>query len=352
VLLAVVCVSLALPSSAASASFDRHVDGTLGTNGWYVSNVHVYWTFSPQPDITTGCDAKTLSKDGVTHFDCVATWLPSTTLQDAFAVSVDKTAPAVHGVLGRSPDSNGWYNKPVTISFVGTDATSGMVGCSSTTYSGPANATASVSGTCSDKAGNVGRASIRFAYDATPPPPPSDVRVKHGDKTVRLSWKASADTKLVKLMRSGAKQAPKLVYSGAAGSFEDRGLRPGAKYTYTLTGLDAASNSSTAETVGVTATGRLIDPFPGESVTSPLRLFWVPVKGASYYNVQLIKGHRVLSAWPAHANFKVPRSWKYRGHHYRLRHGVYRWYVWPGYGKRARAKYGALIGGSTFRYAG
>jgi hypothetical protein len=157
----------------------------------------------------------------------------------------------------------------------------------------------------------------------------------------------------VQLTRSGAKDAPKVVYNGSASSYEDRGLRPGAKYKYTLTAVDAASNSSTAEDVDVTGTGRLIDPFPGESVaSSSLRLFWVPVKGAKYYNVQLIKGHKVLSAWPARASFKVPHKWVYHGRHYKLRHGVYRWYVWPGFGKRARAKYGRMLGSSTFRYAG
>ena len=351
-LLVVACASLAVPSSATSApiTFDHTINGTLGANGWYVSNVHVYWTFNPIPDSDTGCNITTLTTDGVTHFNCSATW-GTQTLVDKFSVSVDKTPPAVHGVLSRPPDANGWYNKPVTISFAGTDPTSGMAGCSSATYSGPANATAVVSGACTDNAGNVGQASVQFAYDSTPPAPVGDVTVKHEDKAVLLSWKASADTKTVQVTRSGAKDAPKLVYSGSASSYQDQGLRPGAKYKYTLTAFDAASNS-TADKVGVTATGRLIAPFPGESVTSPPRLFWVPVKGAKYYNVQLIKGHKVLSAWPARASFKVPHKWVYRGHHYKLRHGVYRWYVWPGYGRRARAKYGRLLGSSTFRYAG
>ena len=343
-----------MPSSASGDSFtvDPNVVGTLGANGWYVSTVHVTWTIAPLGYISaTGCNPTTVSNDGVTNFDCIVKWTGAT-LERTFAVNVDKKAPAVHGVLSRPPDANGWYNKPVTIAFAGTDATSGIAGCSSATYNGPATTNAVVSGTCTDRAGNVGRSTVHLAYDSTPPPPCGSVKVKHADKAVLLSWKTSADTKTVQVTRSGPKQAPKLVFSGSGGSYMDRGLRPGAKYKYTLTAFDAASNSSTAETVGVTATGRLIEPFPGESVTSPLRLFWVPVKNASYYNVQLIKGHRVLSAWPARSSFKVPRSWKYHGHHYRLRHGVYRWYVWPGYGKRARAKYGRLIGGSSFRYSG
>jgi hypothetical protein len=343
-----------VPSSAAAYTGYTHVTGTPGANGWYVSTVHVSWTYDTLPDSDPGCQITTLNKDGVTHFDCQMFWNVNggtTKWEDSFDVRVDMTPPAVHGVLSRPPDANGWYNKPVTVSFAGTDATSGIGGCSSATYSGPANAAAVVSGTCTDKAGNVGQASVQFAYDSTPPAPLGDVTVKHEDKAVLLSWKASTDTKTVQVTRSGAKGAPKLVYSGSVSSYRDQGLRPGAKYKYTLTAFDAASNS-TADKVGVTATGRLIAPFPGERVTSPPRLFWVPVKGASYYNVQLIKGHRVLSAWPVRASFKVPHKWVYRGRHYKLRHGVYRWYVWPGIGVRARAKYGRLLGSSTFRYAG
>jgi hypothetical protein len=352
-LLVVACASLVVPSIAASDTTERHVDGTIGANGWYVSNVHVYWVITPPPLSDPGCQARLLTTDGVTSFDCDAMLAGGGEYVDKFTVSVDKTAPAVHGVLSRQPDANGWYNKPVTVSFSGTDATSGIAGCSSATYSGPASANAVVSGSCTDKAGNVGQASVSFAYDSTPPAPVGDVTVKHGDETALLSWKPSADTKSVQVTRSAAKDASKVVYSGSASSYEDRGLRPGAKYKYTLTALDAASNSSTAETVDVTGTGRLIDPFPGESVaSSSLRLFWVPVKGASYYNVQLIKGHKVLSAWPTRTSFKVPHKWVYHGHHYKLRHGVYRWYVWPGFGKRARAKYGRMLGSSTFRYAG
>ena len=36
----------------------------------------------------------------------------------------------------------------------GSDATAGLAGCSSTTYSGPDNPSATVNGSCTDKAGN------------------------------------------------------------------------------------------------------------------------------------------------------------------------------------------------------
>jgi len=345
--LALVLTSLALPSAAGSTTADRHVDGTPGANGWYVSNVHVYWTFNPTPDNDSGCNARTLTTDGVTHFACVATW-GTTTFTDSFGVSIDKTPPAVQAVPSRPPDANGWYNHPVPVSFAGSDATSGLAGCSSTTYGGPDNGNASVAGTCTDNAGNVGSATYGFSYDATPPSL-AKVTAKHGDRSVLLAWTASPDTQVEQVARSRGSSPSKLIYRGTAHALRDKGLRPGAKYHYTVTAFDVAGNSAT-HALTVTATGRLVNPVPGERVSSRPHLAWLPVKGARYYNVQLFRGGRILTAWPRHGHFKLPRSWVYHGHHYRLRPGVYRWYVWPGFGLLAQAHYGRLLGGSTFVY--
>jgi len=412
--------------SAPSITFDRHVVGTAGANGWYVSNVQVYWTFAPQPTQTQGCDAVTITAEGATQLDCIA-WWDQTRLEDPVTISIDKTAPTVTGHAGRPPDANGWYNSPVSFSFVGTDATSGIASCSSTSYSGPDNGNASVSGTCTDNAGNVGRAAVGFSYDSTPPAvrgvpsrqpdangwynrpvsfsfvgtdatsgiaacsstsysgpdngnasvsgtctdkagndgqaayafsydstPPSvgPVIAKHGNRSVLLSWTVSPGTQVTEVTRSGpAIGAATMVYRGTAQSFGDRGLRPGAKYQYTVTAFDQAANAA-AKTLEVTGTGPLIGPAPGDRVTGPVRLQWLPVKGATYYNVQLIRNGRIFSAWPTNTSVKLPRRWTYRGHRYRLRSGTYRWYVWPGFGKLAQARYGRLLGGSSFIYSG
>jgi hypothetical protein len=65
---------------------------------------------------------------------------------------------------------NGWYNHPLSVGFSGTDAVSGLDSCSAaSTYTGPDSRTGSVTGTCSDKAGNVGFGSLGLEYDATAP---------------------------------------------------------------------------------------------------------------------------------------------------------------------------------------
>ena len=88
----------------------------------------------------------------------------------AFGFQYDGTAPVASAAAGRPADANGWYNHPLTVSFMGSDATSGLQSCPAPqTYAGPDTATASLSGTCLDRAGNSAIPSVAFKYDATAP---------------------------------------------------------------------------------------------------------------------------------------------------------------------------------------
>jgi hypothetical protein len=85
-------------------------------------------------------------------------------------LNYDATAPTnVVATPDRAPNGAGWYNAPVTFTYTGEDATSGIGSCAPVTYSGPDNATASVSGGCTDVAGNSTLVSTTIAYDATAP---------------------------------------------------------------------------------------------------------------------------------------------------------------------------------------
>ncbi len=147
--------------------------GTLGNNGWYVTNVTLNWRVEdPESQIleTQGCDARTLVNDTVgMQFTCYARSDGGETTV-TITIRLDKTAPTVTATPARAPDSNGWYNHSLAVSFNGTDATSGIESCvPPQTYSGPDNANASVSGSCRDRAGNTTVRSFSLSYDATAP---------------------------------------------------------------------------------------------------------------------------------------------------------------------------------------
>lgn len=348
---AIAALLVAPGASGAPPEINVTISGSLGLNGWYRSNVTVNWHVEGETS-STGCDSVTLKADTPgTKVTCSAEFNGDQTIKSV-TIKLDKTAPTASPAVERAPNASGWYTGPVTVSFSGTDATSGIAGCSSARYGGPDNATASVAGSCSDVAGNVTGAALSFKYDATPPTL-SAVTKKLGKRSVELAWRPSSDTRLVEILRAPGRngEGQTVVYQGSATTFRDTGLVVARKYRYRVAGLDDAANRS-EHTLDITATGALLSPAPGTQVTNPPNLVWTPVKGASYYNVQLMRGRKVLSAWPVRTRFQLRRTWRYNGRRYRLRPGVYRWYVWPGYGRISAARYGRLLGGSTFVVSG
>jgi hypothetical protein len=94
----------------------------------------------------------------------------NTSATATISLGYDASPPQVAATPARQPDANGWYNHPLAIGVNASDATSGLAGCNSLSYSGPDTASASFSGSCTDNAGNTASGgSFSFKYDATPP---------------------------------------------------------------------------------------------------------------------------------------------------------------------------------------
>lgn len=327
--------------------------GALGTAGWYRSTVTVNWSVTDPESIilsTSGCNATTFTTDTTgTQLSCSATSDGGTTTITK-TIKVDKTPPTIAGVPDRAPNPSGWYTAPLTVSFDGTDPTSGIGACTSATYAGPDNAAASASGSCTDGAGNVAGATYPFKYDATAPFL-SPIQTKPGNRSVQLTWRAGSDTRLVEVLRAPGRngQGESMIYRGPRTGYRDTRLVAGRKYEYRVRAYDEATNR-TEHIVKLVATGALLSPAPGALVSLKAlpTLIWTPVKKTTYYNLQIVRGQRVLSAWPVRPSFRLRRTWIYRGQRHRLRPGVYRWYVWPGEGRLSAGRYGPLLGSSTF----
>jgi hypothetical protein len=324
------------------------------SNGWYNQPLRVAFDGTDATSGIGSCTAPTVYS-GPDDADASLTGACSdragnTSALSTFSLGYDASPPQVAAAPARPPDANGWYNHPLTVDFTGNDATSGIESCGRVTYSGPDAATAFVGGSCRDRAGNQGAVSIVVKYDATAPAITLLV-AKAGKRSAKLIWRTTPDTQKVELTRSpgSAGEDESVVFQGAGStsSFLDAGLRAGRSYHYRLQAADEAANEATRplEFVG---RGALLYPGPGERVSKPPLLVWSAVRGAKYYNVVLVRGRRVFSAWPVRARLQLPRSWTYHGRRYKLRAGAYRWYVWPGRGRLAAGRYGKLLGGSSF----
>jgi hypothetical protein len=133
---------------------------------------------------------------------------------------------------------------------------------------------------------------------------------------------------------------------------------PNGTSVVVCTAADRAGNTASARfaiTVTVVRTVRrttraLFAPAPRAIVSGPTMLAWRAVPRARFYNVQVYRnGRKVLSRWPLRPRFLLRRSWRHEGRTFRLRAGVYTWFVWPAYGTKANPRYGKLLGQSSFR---
>jgi|GEM_PF-1059000 len=314
-------------------------------NGWYNHPVAVGFSGT---DAVSGVDSCT--SDSYSGPDSASTAVTGSCRDKAgnvgtasFALRYDSTPPTVTTATpDRPPDANGWYNHKLVVTFGGTDATSGIAGCDAPAYDHPDASPASVAGRCVDNAGNVSApGAFQFKYDSTPPKL-SALQVTSLDRSATLSWRASADTSEITIVRTGG-GATDTVYRGKrVTTFTDKRVRNGDRYTYTVTALDDAGNAATLKGLA-SPTASLLAPRASARVQGGVTLRWRAVRGATYYNVQLwVSGRKVLTTWPAGSTLRIAH----------LARGRYTWLVWPGRGSRRQHRYGALIGSSTFVVTG
>ena len=282
---------------------------------------------------------------------------------------IDTVAPET--VITSNVASSG--SRSVTFAFTSSETGStfvcsldggGLAPCESPkTYAGLGDGTHAFTVQAVDAAGNTDASAASYSWQIralTPAvidrKPPGDVKrirrnVRYG--VLELAWSRPSDDDFdhVKILVSTSPKDPphRLVYTGARKSYADRHFKNGLYYRYAVLSYDRAGNASRGATVVVPASILLRLPRDGVVVKAPPLLMWEGVPKASYYNVQLYYGGRkVLSAWPNKTKLRTTRSWAYEARRYELKSGLYRWYVWPGFGSRSQAHYGQLLGQGTF----
>jgi hypothetical protein len=140
--------------------------GTLGNNGWYVSDVKVTWTVSdPESTVTstTGCDSTTISTDtNGTTLTCTATSAGGTSIESV-TIKRDATAPTVSLVDGPVDGASYYFGSvPAAPTCEASDDTSGLAGPCSVSYYGTTVGKHTVKASATDNAGNSNSASATY----------------------------------------------------------------------------------------------------------------------------------------------------------------------------------------------
>jgi len=214
-----------------------------------------------------------------------------------------------------------------------------------------------------DTAGNIGPpASIGWtivaaAPDATAPGEVGGVKRSIGYGRFKLVWSRPKDPDfdhvrvLIATARKGSKAVPrKVVYSGRGTQYTTKRFKNDVYHRYRILSYDHRGNRSRGVDVVVAPNALLRLPKAGAVVHAPPRLVWAGVAKAAFYNVQIyFSGRKVLSLWPNKATVGLKKRWSYSGRTFRLKKGTYSWFVWPAFNSRQKARYGRLLGMSTFR---
>jgi hypothetical protein len=152
-------------------------DRSADHNGWY--NHSIDFTTSGSDGTGSGIDSCDALQNYVAPDGTGLTVSGSCTdnagnvgSADSAAFKLDDTNPSVSVTPDRSADHNGWYNHSIDFTTSGSDGTgSGIDSCDALqNYAAPDGTGLTVSGSCTDNAGNVGSAdSAAFKLDDTNP---------------------------------------------------------------------------------------------------------------------------------------------------------------------------------------
>jgi hypothetical protein len=146
------------------------IDPTANVNGWNNSDVTVSFDCDDAlSGIATCTNPVTVSTEGANQsVSGTAVDVADNTAATTTTVNIDKTVPTIDYSVSPAPNSYGWNNSDVTVSFTCNDGLSGIDTCPEpiTLTSGAGQI---IEGTATDKAGNSATASVMVNIDKAAP---------------------------------------------------------------------------------------------------------------------------------------------------------------------------------------
>jgi WD40 repeat protein len=150
--------------------------GTLGSEGWYRTDVVVPYTatdnlagFSGGQRQLQGSVRSSGEGSAVKVRVRVEDLAGNATEAEAGPFKVDQTPPTIRAAVNPQPNAQGWNNTDVTVRFECSDALSGLVSCTPQEERVTSEGEHRIEGRAEDRAGNVRTTSVTVRLDKTPP---------------------------------------------------------------------------------------------------------------------------------------------------------------------------------------
>ena len=156
-----------VPTDSTAPVIDETIAGTLGSNGWYTSDVKLTWSVTDAESAfsSTGCGETNITADQQsTEYTCSATSTGGTSSKKV-SIKRDSTAPTNVAFNSDVAADGGRYfpnNVPTGTGCTASDATSGVAGCVVTGRS-TAVGTHTLTATATDNAGNQATATRTYS---------------------------------------------------------------------------------------------------------------------------------------------------------------------------------------------
>jgi hypothetical protein len=179
-----------VPTISAAASTGA---GAYTTDTWTNQDVTITFACGDQggSGLAGTCpETETLTVSGSSSTPTVSDNAGNTSApSNGFIVKIDKDAPEISGTATGTQGTNGWYTSDVTVTFLCTDALSGIASCTEPQTVSAEGTTGSASGTAVDNAGNSSSTSVNgIKIDKTGP----SMTVTGAGDTYALGGKPSA----------------------------------------------------------------------------------------------------------------------------------------------------------------
>jgi hypothetical protein len=146
------------------------LSSTANSNGWNNSDVTVTFACS---DTLSGIDSctspVTLTVNGQSVVGTAIDEAGNVSTVTVGPLQIDKTAPTITASVSTPPNTQGWNNGAVTITFACSDELSGIESCTQPVTVSQEDMNQTVVGTAIDEAGNVSTTTVTVSIDGTKP---------------------------------------------------------------------------------------------------------------------------------------------------------------------------------------